>query len=180
MDVILELGGNAARLYRVVELAKKYPTTKIVISSEGNPEYVFLFLRNAGIDFNRIIFDFNAWDTVTNFTKTKGYITYLQPKKLYIVTDKFHMERAMHIARAVYFLSGIEVIAEPYYGSEPHPPEPRNHVRNDLIRAWLWRLTGFLHYYINVKTTRMPGINADKQTAIDKGYIVIPSDLLLQ
>ena len=172
MDVILELGGNPARLYRVLELANQYPDAKIVVSSESSPEHVVGLLRGSGITDDRFILDFKAWDTVTNFTKTLKLICSYKPKKLYVVTDKFHMRRSIAIATAVYFLRGIKVIAEPYLGSEPHPPESDELVRYDRNRSYLWRLTGYLQYIQSIKDQRMPGIEADERRAKEQGYPV--------
>lgn len=172
MDIILELGGNAARLYKVLELASEYPEAKIIISSEGSPDHVVGLLRGAGINDERFLLDFKAWDTVTNFTETVKLIKSFHPKNLYVVTDQFHMKRSMAIATAVYFLSGMRIIPNPYMGSEPHDPENPKYVRDDRFRAWLWRLTGYLKYYPNVKEARMPQIEADEKHAKEAGYPV--------
>ena len=172
MDIILELGGNTARLNTVVQLAQQYPDAKIIISSEGSPDFVVGFFDASNITRDRFLLDFNAWDTVTNFTTTKRLIRGYNPSKLFVVTDNFHMRRAMAIAGAVYWLSGIRLVPVPYMGSEPHDPEPDSLVRYDKWRAWLWRLTGILKYDPAVKDQRMPGIEADKQLAVDHGYPV--------
>ena len=172
MDVILELGGNTCRLYKAVELAEEYPLAKIVVSSEGNPDRCISILRAAGISDDRFIFDYNAWDTVTNFVGTLKLVKSFKPKNVYVVTDKFHMKRSMAIARGIYFLSFIKLIPSPYLGSEPHDPEPTKYVRIDRFRAWLWRLTGHLKYFKQVKHTRMPSILSDHQTCVDEGYPV--------
>jgi uncharacterized SAM-binding protein YcdF (DUF218 family) len=172
MDIILELGGNAARLYKVIELAEEHTSAEVIVSSEGSPDHVVGLLRGAGINDDRFLLDFNAWDTVTNFTETVKLIKSFKPKNLYVVTDQFHMKRSMAIARAVYFLSGIRIIPSPYMGSEPHAPENPKYVRDDRFRAWLWRLTGYLKYYPDVKERRMPGIRADQKKAEERGYPV--------
>jgi len=172
MDIILELGGNAARLYKVIELAEEHTCAEVIVSSEGSPDHVVSLLRGAGINDDRFLLDFKAWDTVTNFTETVKLIKSFKPKNLYVVTDQFHMKRSMAIARAVYFLSGIRIIPSPYMGSEPHDPENPKYVRDDRFRAWLWRLTGYLKYYPNVKEARMPQIEADEKRAKEAGYPV--------
>ena len=172
MDVILELGGNINRLYKVLELAEQYPQAKIVVSSEGGPDRCVAILRGAGITDDRFLFDFNAWDTVTNFTNTLKLIKSFRPKNVYVVTDKFHMKRSMAIANAVFFLSFIKLIPCPYMGSEPHDPENPKYVRDDRFRAWLWRLTGHLKYYPNVKDARMPGIGRDHEICVEQKYPV--------
>ena len=170
MDVILELGGNVNRMTKAVELALVYPDAKIVVSSESSPDVVVSMVDNAGISRDRLLLDYNAWDTVTNFTTTYKLIKSFDPKKLYVVTDAFHMRRSMAIADAVYFRRGIELIPSPYESS--HPAEPIKLIIEDFLRASLWRGTGYLYYDPTVKDQRMPGINADKQYAISRGYPV--------
>jgi uncharacterized SAM-binding protein YcdF (DUF218 family) len=172
MNIILELGGNSLRMTKAIDLALQYPDSKIVISSEGDPVGVHAMLEAAELPSDRYIYDFHAWDTVTNFTETIELVQSFNPAAVFVVTDKFHMRRAMAIAHAVYFWTGITVIPAPYLGSEPHDPESNKLVRQDRFRAWLWRLTGYLKYYPDVKEARMPGLNRDKQTAIDSGYPV--------
>lgn len=170
MDIILELGGNVNRMNKAIELAKVHPDTLIIVSSEGVPDVVVSLVDNAGISRDRLLLDYNAWDTVTNFTATYKLIKSFEPKKLYVVTDKFHMRRSMAIADAVYFRRGVELIPSPYEST--HPEEPIKLVIEDFLRASLWRTTGYLFYDPAVKDQRMPGIEADKRYAISKKYPV--------
>ena len=151
---ILELGGNAARLQKVIELAAKFPDSPIVISSEGPAEQVIGIMDEAGIPRNRWVLDYTAWDTVTNFTCTLPLLRKLNTDKVLVVTDGFHMKRAMRIATAVYFKNGIEPVAEP---SSPvdHNEDPKL-VRLDTMRAWLWRATNQLLADQTVYDDRMP------------------------
>jgi len=170
MDIILELGGNVNRMTKAIKLALIYPDAKIIVSSESSPDVVVSMIDNAGINRERLLLDYNAWDTVTNFTTTYKLIKSFDPKKLYVVTDAFHMRRSMAIADAVYFRRGVQLIPSPYEST--HPEEPLKLVIEDFCRAALWRGTGYLYYDPVVKDQRMPGINADKQYAISKGYPV--------
>jgi hypothetical protein len=172
MDVILELGGNVNRMQTVKQLATENKTAKIIVSSESPPTAVVDILSSAGIGYERFLLDFNAWDTVTNFTETVKLIKLYQPRRLFIVTDYFHMRRAMAIAKPVYALSGIKLVPVPFMGGDIHYKEPLKLILEDAGRAWVWRLTGKLIYDQTVKDQRMPGINADKQLAISKGYPV--------
>ena len=172
MDVILELGGNASRMKTAIALAKIYPDAQIIISSEGNPVGVNDMLEAAGISEDKYIFDYNAWDTVTNFTKTLQLVKSYKPQNVYVVTDQFHMRRSMAIARAVYVLQGINLHPVPYLGTTSKDSEDEHLVKTDRFRAWLWRLTGYLKYYPDVKQRRMPGIIADQNKCMEMGYPV--------
>jgi len=170
MDVILELGGNIARMDTALQQCKKCPSAKLIVSSEGSPDAVMQKVNDAQVSWDRVLLDFNAWDTVTNFTKTVGLVRSFQPHSVYVVTDEFHMKRAMAIARAVYFLHGIRLVPV------PHPSEKKNEsrklVRQDRFRAWLWRLTGYLKYWPDVLEQRWPSLVRDQQVAESRMYPV--------
>jgi uncharacterized SAM-binding protein YcdF (DUF218 family) len=168
MDVILELGGNIARMDTALQQAKKCPSAKLIVSSEGSPDAIMQKVNNANLSWDRVLLDYNAWDTVTNFTKTLGLVRSYRPIRLYVVTDEFHMKRAMAIANAVYFLRGIKVVPVPHPSDKKN--EPASLVRQDRFRAWLWRLTGFLKYWPDVLEQRWPGIVADQKLAEARGY----------
>lgn len=172
MNVILELGGNTNRIKTAIALAKIYPDAQIIISSEGNPVGVNDMLEAAGISEDKYIFDYNAWDTVTNFTKTLQLVKSYKPENVYVVTDQFHMRRSMAIARAVYVLQGINLHPVPYLGTTSKGSEDDHLVKTDRFRAWLWRLTGYLKYYPDVKQGRMPAIIADQNKCMEMGYPV--------
>jgi uncharacterized SAM-binding protein YcdF (DUF218 family) len=150
---IMELGGNPNRLQKVIELAAQYPDAPIVISSEAPAQQVIAIMDGAGISRSRWTLDYTAWDTVTNFTCTLPLLRKLNTDKVLVVTDGFHMKRAMRIATAVYFNNGIEPVAEP---SSPvdHKEDPKL-VRFDTARAWLWRATGQLLASQNVYDDRI-------------------------
>jgi uncharacterized SAM-binding protein YcdF (DUF218 family) len=129
-------------------------------------------LEAAGISEDNYIFDYNAWDTVTNFTKTLQLVKSYKPENVYVVTDQFHMRRSMAIARAVYVLQGINLHPVPYLGTTSRGSEDDHLVKTDRFRAWLWRLTGYLKYYPDVKQARMPAIIADQNKCMEMGYPV--------
>ena len=161
--LILHLGGGMDRANKCVQLADIYPDAKILVSSEGgNP---LEYYTQKGIDPNRIYLDYTAWDTVTNFTHTfKRVKDEFEVDIVFVVTHDFHMKRSMRIAEAVYWLRGIKPVAMPSGGPDPYGnyQEPHNYVRDDTIRAWVWRLTGLLFYWQKVRDART-GIGTPKK-----------------
>ena len=153
--LILHLGGGMDRANKCVQLADIYPDAKILVSSEGgNP---LEYYTQKGIDPNRVYLDYEAWDTVTNFTHTfKRVKEEFKADIVFVVTHDFHMKRSMRIAEAVYWLKGIRPLAMPSGGPDPHGnyQEPKNYVRIDTIRAWVWRLTGILFYWKSIRQVR--------------------------
>lgn len=172
MDIILELGGNVNRMKTVRALATRYQDAKIIISSEIPCQEAVENLTNYGIEHNRFLLDYAAWDTVTNFTKTYGLIKSYKPEKIYVVTDKFHMQRAMAIASAIYFTDDILLVPCLYMGGDLNHKEPFKLVLEDFGRAAVWKLTKKLIYDKAVKDQRWPSLRAEKQKAISLGYPV--------
>ena len=149
--LILHLGGDTNRADKCIELAKIHPDAMILVSSEGGN--ALKYYTDRGISPDRVFIDMLAWDTVTNFTATfKRVKKEFRAQKVLVVTTNFHMERAMLIANAVYWMRGITPIACP--SGPPSHKEPHNIVRDDAIRAWIWRLTGILFYWKSVREER--------------------------
>jgi uncharacterized SAM-binding protein YcdF (DUF218 family) len=162
--VIIELGGNAqTRMPKTVELATSMPDAFVLVSSEENPSYCLSELKAGGINPDRFYLDYTAWDTVTNFTCTVRRIKNLGCKELYIVTDGFHMRRALCIAKAVYFRSGISLKAAP--ATPVDHKEKLGLIILDSLRAWLWRFTGQILASQSVYDDRVTGLQNDYYTA---------------
>jgi len=165
VDIILHLGGNLNRTYKAVEIAKQFPLAKIIVSSEGGINQVLDIYKEQGITQDRIDTDFTAWDTVTNFTETKAKINLCQPKKLYVVTDKFHMRRSMAIAKICYIDSPVEAIPCNSLYNSPDIKESTQLVLYDAMRTATWQTTSHLLYDTRVKAARWPGIQAEEQAS---------------
>ena len=147
--LILHLGGDPRRADKCIELANLYPDTPILVSSEGGD--MLKYYTDRGINPERVFIDMLAWDTVTNFTATlKRVRKEFKAKKVFVVTTDFHMERAMKIANAVYWMRGIR----PVPVMSVSPTHKEKYVRQDQIRAWIFRLTGILFYWKSVREER--------------------------
>ena len=170
MDVILELGGNIERMETALEMARLHPETILIVSSEGSPDAVMGRVNNDQLSWQRVLLDYNAWDTVTNFTKTVDLVRSYRARRVYVVTDEFHMKRSMAIARGVYFLSGVELVPVPRPSAKKS--EDPQLVRWDRFRAWLWRFTGYLKYWPDVLEERWPIFVSYQQAAESRGYPV--------
>ena len=165
MDIILHLGGNINRTYKAAELATRLSFTKVIVSSEGPIKQALDIYKEKGITQDRIDTDFTAWDTVTNFTETKTKIISYQPKKLYVVTDKFHMRRSITIAKICYIDSPVEVISCSSLYNSPDIKESTQLVLYDALRTATWQTTSHLLYDTRIKASRWPGIQAEEQAA---------------
>lgn len=153
--LILHLGGGIDRANKCIELAKQIPTAQILVSSETGD--VIKYYTDRGIDASRVFLDTLAWDTLTNFAATyKRVKEEFKADVVHVVTHDFHMRRSMLIANAVYWKKDIMPVACPAGGPDPYGnhEEPFNLVRDDAIRAWIWRLTGILFYWKKVREER--------------------------
>lgn len=172
MLTILELGGNPARLDTAISLLQQNPGSHLVISSESPAEVVLSKLNAAGVQPECYTIDETAVDTVTNFTNTLPLVKKLGTTDLYVVTDGFHMLRAMCIAFFVYFKTGITV--------SPHPSSPADHqeskrlVAFDTFRAALYRFTDQTLYDQTVYNDRIAIYYNDYFTARTAGAPVSP------
>jgi hypothetical protein len=164
-SIIIELGGNPRRLNKAIEVYRQHPDALILISSECCPELCVNMLKAGNVPEANYIFDFNAWDTVTNFTETYNFVRSKRAKKLFIVTDKFHMRRSIAIATVVYFLTGVELIPCESLEGDLSRTEPDAQVVNAFFRALAWKLFGRLNKNSNSYKTRMPDILKDKAKA---------------
>jgi uncharacterized SAM-binding protein YcdF (DUF218 family) len=162
METILHLGGSLKRLTKTIDLAQKNPSALIIISSEGNPREVTRQLLNAGIERTRIVLDYKAWDTVTNFTKTYETIKNVGTKTLYVVTDDFHMTRSMGICNIVYLTDDIKTVASPSSGGGS---EPWSLIIGDWLRTLVWKLFGYQHVWLSVYAARIGQLTIDAEIA---------------
>jgi len=163
--IIIELGGSPHRLNKAIEIYHQNPDALILISSECCPQLCVDMLKKGGVPESNYIFDFNAWDTLSNFTQTYKFIRSKGAKKLFVVTDKFHMRRSMTIANVVYFLTGVDVIPCESLEGDLNRVEPDSQVWKEFFRALGWKLTGYVNKNSNSYKTRMPTIEEYKRIA---------------
>jgi uncharacterized SAM-binding protein YcdF (DUF218 family) len=157
--VILELGGNpSGRTPKAIELATQMPDAFLLFSTVENPSLCIDSCKEAGISQDRFYLDYLAWDTVTNFTCTYDRILGMGAKELYVVTDGYHMERAMTIAKTVYLGNGVKLIPSP--SSPVDHKEPPARILLDDVRAWIWKVSGQIIADNKVYVERMPSYQA--------------------
>lgn len=172
MKVILELGGNPSRLDTAIPLLQQNPGSHLVISSESPAQTVLDKLTAAEVDPSTYTIDETAWDTVTNFTNTMPLVKRLGATELLVVTDGFHMLRAMCIATLIYFKSGITLSAHPSSPVDHH--ESRRLVIFDTFRASISRFLGNTIYTQQVYDDRVAAFYNDYYNARQAGAPVSP------
>lgn len=139
-QAILTLGGSAQREITAAELAHQHPELEVWVSTGENLENSIEIFKSAGIDFSRLHLDWQAVDTVTNFTTTVDQLQQKHIQHIYLITSDFHMRRARAIAFLVLGSRGIAYT--PVTIASTNQPESAAKVLRDVGRSLLWLATG--------------------------------------
>lgn len=137
---VLVLGGATEREVFAAKFAQQHPDLPIWISSGSNPEYAEWVFMQAGVDLNRLHLDYQAVDTVTNFTTLVDEFKDRGIYSLYLITSDDHMRRARIIGELVLGSRGIDY--RPIAVPSGRSPEPMEKAMRDAARAVLWLATG--------------------------------------
>ncbi len=139
-EAILVLGGEPKREQFAAQFAEQHPHLPIWVSGGSNPEYAEWVFAEAGIPRGRVHLDYDAVDTVTNFTTLVEKLQAEGLDSLYLITSDYHMRRAQVIGTIILGSRGIQfqTIAIP----SGKPAEPLEKVVFDGLRAALWVTTG--------------------------------------
>lgn len=142
-QALLVLGGSPERERFAAEFALDHPGLPIWVSSGSNPEYAELVFSQAGINPERIHLDYQAVDTVTNFTTLVQTLQAKRIDSIYLLTSDYHMERAEMVGQIILGSRGIDFqpVLIPSHTS-PDVPESLEKTLRDGARAVLWVLTG--------------------------------------
>ncbi|MFM7365190.1 MAG: YdcF family protein [Cuspidothrix sp.] len=143
-QAILVLGGSTPLLERekfTAKLAHQYPNIPIWISGGSPPQYTKKIFANAGVDLQRLNLDYEAVDTVTNFTTLVDELRSRGIKSVYLITSDFHMRRACIVGEIVLGSRGMNF--KPVSVPSEHSPEPIQKSIRDGVRAVIWVATGY-------------------------------------
>ncbi|MGC1306232.1 MAG: YdcF family protein [Phormidesmis sp.] len=141
--VALVLGGSPEREQFAAHFAKTHPNVRIWVSSGSNPEYARWVFDQAQVPNNQWALDYQAVDTVTNFTTLVSKLEDRQIKAVYLITSDYHMSRASIVAQIVLGSRGIgfKPISIPTQ-ADPEQPETVFREARDGVRSLLWVVTG--------------------------------------
>ena len=165
MEVILHLGGSPERAITAARLAAAHPSSKVVVSSEG--QGFAGYYEAAGIAPERIIIDNAAWDTVTNFTHTYKLLRGLSCSRLYVVTSMFHCYRSMLIALACWG-GRVPIVIVPH-GINTRESDERIAFA-DFARGLCWRIFGLIPFSKAVREQRVPGYELSNEHGREIGF----------
>jgi len=136
---ILVLGGEPERDVFAVRLSRELlPPLHVFVSSPGGgaPERLKP-LAETGL----LHLSWTAVDTVTNFSTMIPALLEFGIAHVWLVTSDYHMPRAEAVARIMF--GGSHISFEPRPVAAEHDAEPWHKMYRDVLRAWLWRFTGW-------------------------------------
>jgi uncharacterized SAM-binding protein YcdF (DUF218 family) len=140
-EAILVLGGSTEREHFAADFAQEHPQLDIWVSSGSNPEYAEWLFHEAAISRDRVHLDYQAVDTVTNFTTLVDELAADGIHSVYLITSDYHMRRAVIIGQIV--LGSRDISFKPVIVPSQDPePEPLLRGMRDGARALLWVFTG--------------------------------------
>lgn len=143
-QAVLVLGGSTARLERekfTADFARKNPNLPIWITGGSPKKTTERVFAKAGVDPRRLHLDYEAVDTVTNFTTLVDDLEKRGIKSVYLITSDYHMRRACVIGEIVLGSRGI--IFKPVSVPSERSPEPIEKSVRDGARALVWMTTGY-------------------------------------
>lgn len=139
-EALFVLGGHEERECFAAKLAQKHPNLPIWVSSGSPEDYAQRIFAKAGIKSDRLHLDYQASDTVTNFTSLVAELKAQGIDSVYLITSDNHMPRARLIGEIVFGSQGI--IIKPMAVPSNSPPESIKKSLRDGARAILWLTTG--------------------------------------
>lgn len=139
-QAVLVLGGAPERERFAAHFAQEHPNLPVWVSSGSNPEYSEFVFSEAGIDLDRIYLNYEAEDTVTNFTTLIDDFKQQGITSVYLITSDYHMRRARVIAEII--LGSQDIAFRPIAVPTEQPTEPLDKVLRDGARSVLWVTTG--------------------------------------
>lgn len=139
-EAVVVLGGHEERERYAAKLAREYPQLPIWVSSGSPQDYAQRIFIQQGIARNRLHLDYQAIDTVTNFTTLVHELQEQSIKSVYLITSENHMIRARIIGAIVFGSRGISF--KPIAVPSDNPPEPIEKTLRDGVRAVIWLTTG--------------------------------------
>ncbi|MBE9197872.1 MULTISPECIES: YdcF family protein [unclassified Nodularia (in: cyanobacteria)] len=143
-QAVLVLGGSTSHLERerfTANFVREHPSLPIWISGGSPPRSTQNVFAKAGVDPKRLHLDYEAVDTVTNFTTLVDELQAQGIKSVYLITSEFHMRRARVVGEIVLGSRGIQF--KPVPVPSKNMREPVDKSIRDGARALIWVATGY-------------------------------------
>lgn len=139
-EAIIVLGGDFEREYFAAHFAQEHPQLEVWISSGMPAVKSRAYFAQVGIARDRVHYDQQAVDTVTNFTTLLPILQQQNFRHVYLITSDFHWARSRLIAQLIWGSQGI--ICTPVLIDTQTPPESPFRIGRDALRSLVWLVTG--------------------------------------
>jgi len=140
-EAILMLGGNHEREPFTAQFAaQQEQPLEIWVSSGVGREKATQAFKAAGISEEQFHLDYQAVDTVTNFSTLVNDLKSKDIDHVYLITSDFHMPRSKAIATIILGSQGIAFT--PIEVPSSDEGESPLSIARDVSRSILWTLTG--------------------------------------
>jgi uncharacterized SAM-binding protein YcdF (DUF218 family) len=140
-DAIFILGGETGREKLGAQFAAQHPSLPVWISGGAPQGYTKKVFAKAGNNPNNLHLDYQASDTVTNFTTLVDRFQSEGIDTVYLFTSDDHMPRARIIGEIVFGSRGIKI--KPVSFRSGRAVESRTKIFRDTARSILWLITGY-------------------------------------
>ncbi|MEM7716210.1 MAG: YdcF family protein [Cyanobacteria bacterium P01_A01_bin.68] len=141
-QAIFVLGGDSIRMKFAGQFWQSRRDLDIWISDyRQNLDFNRRIFQREGVPDERLHFDFEATDTVTNFTSLVDNFFDENLQHIYLITSDYHMRRARVIASVVLGSRGV-VVSPVAVNSSRDEDESLVKVVRDFGRSLLWVATG--------------------------------------
>lgn len=137
---VLVLGGGYARETFAAQFAQQHPQLPIWVSGGSEPEFANRVFGDAGVSLQQVHLDYEAVDTITNFTTIADNLKGQGVTSVYLITSDFHMRRAALLGLLIFGSRGI--VFQPVTIPSDRAEEPLVKTVADGIRALVWLATG--------------------------------------
>jgi uncharacterized SAM-binding protein YcdF (DUF218 family) len=99
----IALGDTADRIIAAVELARRYPSARVVFTGQNESEFVIRFFEELDVSRDRIIVERKSRNTTENAAFTKQLVMPKPGERWLLVTSAMHMPRAVGVFRKAGF-----------------------------------------------------------------------------
>ena len=140
-ELVLVLGGDVDRERMGARLARQLELP-LLVSGGSNREYATWLLQEERLNPERVILDYRARDTLSNFTSLVDELQSEGIQHVLLVTSENHLSRSMAVGQVVAGSRGIQLTGVPVACSPACEQEGRLKQISDWLRAMAWVITG--------------------------------------
>ena len=143
-DGIIALGGDFRRFAAAMELAKRLPRAKLLLSAGGEEKRVAAAARDLGLPADGLILETRSANTFENAIFAARILRPRPRQRWLLVTSAAHMPRAVGVFRK----AGFEVAAWPVQRA---PGEPASDMLESARHEWI----GLAVYWLRGRTDEL-------------------------